>query len=59
MEIALAALLALSFPIIAIAGLAITIGAHGRVRTLEQCFADFQRARAAAPPRPAAAWAQP
>jgi uncharacterized membrane protein len=58
MEIALAVLLVLSFPIIAIAGLVIAIGARDRVRTLEQRFADFQRARpadstaAAAPPQP-------
>lgn len=45
MEIALAVLLVLSFPIIAIVGLVIAIGARDRVRTLEQRFADFQRAR--------------
>ena len=45
MEIALAVLLVLSFPIIAIAGLVIAIGARDRVRTLEQRFADFQKAR--------------
>jgi hypothetical protein len=42
MEIALAVLLVLPFPVIAIAGLVITIGARDRVRTLEQRFADFQ-----------------
>jgi uncharacterized membrane protein len=47
MEIALAVLLVLSFPVIAIAGLVIAIGARDRVRTLEQRFADFQRARPA------------
>ena len=47
MEIALAVLLVLSFPIIAIAGLVIAIGARDRVRTLGQRFADFQAARAA------------
>ena len=45
MEIALIVLLVLSFPIIAIAGLVIAIGARDRVRALEQRFADFQRAR--------------
>jgi hypothetical protein len=73
MEITLLVLLVLSFPVIAIAGLVIAIGARDRVRTLEQRFADFQRARpadsAALPPLavlltrllppPAAAWAQP
>ena len=60
MEIALAVLLVLAFPIIAIAGLVIAIGARDRVRTLEQRFADFQRVRpsdstaAAAAPRPQA-----
>ena len=43
MEIALAVLLVLSFPVIAIAGLVIAIGARDRVRTLEQRFADFQK----------------
>src|SRR5262245_14266524 len=57
MEIALAVLLVLSFPIIAIAGLVIAIGARDRVRVLEQRFADFQRpqpasaAPSAAPPQ--------
>ena len=45
MEIALAVLLVLSFPIIAIAGLVIAIGTRERVRVLEQRFADFQKAR--------------
>jgi uncharacterized membrane protein len=48
MEIALAVLLVLSLPIIAIAGLVIAIGARDRVRTLEQRFADFQKSRPAA-----------
>ena len=48
MEIALAVLLVLSFPIIAIAGLVIAIGARDRVRALEQRFADFQKSRPAA-----------
>ena len=56
MEIALAVLLVLSFPIIAIAGLVIAIGARERVRVLEQRFADFQKVRpisaAAAAPEP-------
>ncbi len=47
MEIALAVLLVLSFPIIAIAGLVIAIGARDRVRSLEQRFADFQKGRPA------------
>jgi uncharacterized membrane protein len=59
MEIALAVLLVLSFPIIAIAGLVIAIGTRERVRVLEQRFADFQKARpisaAAAVPEPPAA----
>ena len=45
MEIALAVLLVLSFPIIAIAGLVIAIGTRERVRVLEQRFVDFQKAR--------------
>jgi hypothetical protein len=45
MEITLLVLLVLSFPVIAIAGLVIAIGARDRVRTLEQRFADFQTAR--------------
>ena len=53
MEIALVVLLVLSFPIIAIAGLVIAIGARDRVRTLEQRFADFQgRQRPARCPPP-------
>ena len=51
MEIALAVLLVLSFPIIAIAGLVIAIGARDRVRTLEQRFADFQKVGPLPPPR--------
>jgi hypothetical protein len=51
MEIALAVLLVLSFPIIAIVGLVIAIGARDRVRTLEQRFAGFQR-RQPGPARP-------
>ncbi len=46
MEIALAVLLVLAFPIIAIAGLVIAIGARDRVRILEQRFADFQKSSA-------------
>ena len=42
MEIGLAALLVLSFPVIAVAVLVIAVGARGRARSLEQCFADFQ-----------------
>ncbi len=45
MEIALAVLLVLSFPIIAIAGLVIAIGARERVRVLEQRFAEIQKGR--------------
>ena len=45
MEIALAVLLVLAFPIIAIAGLVIAIGARDRVRNLEQRFADIQKSR--------------
>src|SRR5262245_48882719 len=68
MEIALAVLLVLSFPIIAIAGLVIAIGARDRVRSLEQRFADFQKGHAApsaaaatapAPQTPPAAVAAP
>jgi uncharacterized membrane protein len=50
MEIALAVLLVLSFPIIAIAALVIAIGARDRLRILEQRFADFQKGSLAAPP---------
>ncbi|MPZ37783.1 MAG: DUF2339 domain-containing protein [Rhizobiales bacterium] len=49
MEIALAVLLVLSFPIIAIVGLVIAMGARDRARVLEQRFADFQKAQPAAP----------
>jgi hypothetical protein len=45
MEIALAVLLVLSFPVVAIAGLVVAIGARERVRVLEQRFADFQKIR--------------
>lgn len=45
MEIALAVLLVLSLPIIAIADLVIAIGARDRATALEQRFADFQRRR--------------
>jgi uncharacterized membrane protein len=51
MEIALAVLLVLAFPIIAIAGLVIAVGARNHARTLEQRFADFQKS----PPAAAAA----
>jgi uncharacterized membrane protein len=55
MEIALAVLLVLSFPIIAIAALVIAIGARDRLRILEQRFADFQKGGVAAPAAGAAA----
>jgi uncharacterized membrane protein len=48
MEIALAVLLVLSFPIIAIAGLVIALGVRERVRVLEQRFAEIQKSRTAA-----------
>lgn len=59
MEIALAVLLVLSFPIVAIVGLVIAIGARDRVRLLEQRFADFQKAQPAAPIEVAAAQQPP
>ncbi len=46
MEIALAVLLVLSFPIIAIAGLVIAIGARDRVRILETTFCRLSEGRA-------------
>lgn len=71
MEIALAVLLVLSFPIIAIAGLVIAIGARERIRVLEQRFAEIQKGRTVAaaataaperpetPPTPAAEYRTP
>jgi hypothetical protein len=52
MEIALAVLLVLSIPIIAITGLVIATGARDRVPALEQRFAGFHR-RQPGPARPA------
>jgi uncharacterized membrane protein len=49
MEILFLVLLALSFPVIAIVGLVIAIGARDRVRSLEARFDKFQKQHAAVP----------